>query len=144
MARLLCPRDFPGKNTGVGCHAPLQGIFLTQESNPWLLHLLHWHAKMELVNKWLAFQSRKCKRCGFGPWIGKIPCRRAWLPIPVFLPEEFHDRGAWRATVHGVTESQTRLKCLKTQGDLMKLHAHRRSGKPTPGKEGNDLQPQPS
>ena len=25
--------DFPGKNTGVGCHFPLQGIFLTQGSN---------------------------------------------------------------------------------------------------------------
>ena len=30
--RLLCPWDFPGKNTGVGCHALLQGIFLTQGS----------------------------------------------------------------------------------------------------------------
>ena len=28
----------PGKNTGVGCHAPLQGIFPTQGSNPGLLH----------------------------------------------------------------------------------------------------------
>ena len=32
----------PGKNTGVGCHGLLQGIFLTQGSNPpsplWLLH----------------------------------------------------------------------------------------------------------
>ena len=27
---LLCPWDSPGKNTGVGCHALLQGIFLTQ------------------------------------------------------------------------------------------------------------------
>ena len=35
--------DSPGKNTGVGCHALLQGIFLTQESNPCLLHLLCWH-----------------------------------------------------------------------------------------------------
>ena len=26
-ARLLCPRDFPGKNTGVGCHFLFQGIF---------------------------------------------------------------------------------------------------------------------
>ena len=34
--------DFPGKNTGVGCHFLLQGIFLTQGSNPHLLHLLHW------------------------------------------------------------------------------------------------------
>ena len=37
-ARLLCPWDFPGKNTGVGCHFHLQGIFLTQESNPCFLH----------------------------------------------------------------------------------------------------------
>ena len=28
----------PGKNTGVGCHALLQGIFPTQGSNPGLLH----------------------------------------------------------------------------------------------------------
>ena len=28
----------PGKNTGVGCHFLLQGIFPTQELNPWLLH----------------------------------------------------------------------------------------------------------
>ena len=30
---LLCPWDFPGKNTGVGCHGLLQGIFPTQGSN---------------------------------------------------------------------------------------------------------------
>ena len=30
--------DSPGKNTGVGCHALLQGIFLTQGSNLGLLH----------------------------------------------------------------------------------------------------------
>ena len=24
------------------------------------------------------------------PWVGKIPWRREWPPIPVFLPEEFH------------------------------------------------------
>ena len=30
--------DFPGKNTRVGCHFLLQGIFLTQGSNPHLLH----------------------------------------------------------------------------------------------------------
>ena len=38
-ARLLSPWDSPGKNTGMGCHFLLQGIFLTQGSN---LHLLHW------------------------------------------------------------------------------------------------------
>ena len=41
-----CPWDFPGKNTGVGCHALLQGIFPTQRLNPGLLRcrriLYHW------------------------------------------------------------------------------------------------------
>ena len=37
-ARLLCLWNFPGKNTGVGGHSLLQGIFLTQGSNPGLLH----------------------------------------------------------------------------------------------------------
>ena len=36
------PWDSPGKNTGLGCHFLLQGIFLMQGSNPCLLHLLHW------------------------------------------------------------------------------------------------------
>ena len=30
-------------------------------------------------------------------------------PAPVLLPGEFQDRGAWWATVHGVSKSQTRL-----------------------------------
>ena len=33
-ARLLCPWDFPGKDTGVSCHCLLQGIFPTQGSIP--------------------------------------------------------------------------------------------------------------
>ena len=36
--RFLCPWDFLGKDTGVGCHFLLQGIFPTQGSNPGLLH----------------------------------------------------------------------------------------------------------
>ena len=41
-ARLLCPWDSPGKNTGVGSHFLLQRIFPTQGSNLHLLHLLLW------------------------------------------------------------------------------------------------------
>ena len=37
-ARLLCPWNFPGKNTGVVSHSLLQGIFPTHGSNPGLLH----------------------------------------------------------------------------------------------------------
>ena len=28
------------------------------------------------------------RRRGFDPWVGKIPWRRKWQPIPVFLPEK--------------------------------------------------------
>ena len=38
LHRLLCPWNYPGKTTGVGCHSLLQEIFLMQESNPGLLH----------------------------------------------------------------------------------------------------------
>ena len=38
LVRLLCPWNSPGKNTGVGCHSLLEGIFPTQGSNPGLLH----------------------------------------------------------------------------------------------------------
>ena len=38
LARLLCPWGFLGKNTGVGCHPLLHGIFLSQGSNSCLLH----------------------------------------------------------------------------------------------------------
>ena len=40
--RLLCPGDSPHKNTGVDCHALLQGIFLTQGLKPYLLSVLHY------------------------------------------------------------------------------------------------------
>ena len=40
----LCPSNFPGKNTGMGCHFLLQGIFSIQGSNLCLLHPLHWQA----------------------------------------------------------------------------------------------------
>ena len=31
-----------------------------------------------------------CKKCGFNPWVGKIPWSMAWQPTPVFLPGETH------------------------------------------------------
>ena len=48
----LCPRDSPGKHTGVDCHALLQGIFPTQGSNPHLLCLLHWQGFFTTSATW--------------------------------------------------------------------------------------------
>ena len=35
-------------------------------------------------------QCRRHKRCGFDPWVGKIPWKRAWQPTSVCLPGESH------------------------------------------------------
>ena len=45
--RLLCPWDSPGKNTGVGCHALFEEIFLIQGLN---LHLLHCRWVLDLLS----------------------------------------------------------------------------------------------
>ena len=49
-----CPWDAPGMNTGVGCHARLQGIFPTQGSK---LHLLHWQADSLSVCLFVCFTT---------------------------------------------------------------------------------------
>ena len=37
-----------------------------------------------------ACQWRRHKRCGFDPWVEKIPWRRKWQPAPAFWPGESH------------------------------------------------------
>ena len=46
--RLLCPWDFPGKNTGVGCHFLLQGIFPAQGLS---MHLMRWQVDSLPLNQ---------------------------------------------------------------------------------------------
>ena len=59
-----CPWGFPGRNTAVGCHPLLQGIFPTQGLSLCLLHLLHRQADplplappgkptMQVFDKWV-------------------------------------------------------------------------------------------
>ena len=110
---------FSGKNTGVGCHAHLQGIFLTQGSNPHLLRLLHWHVgslpttsatwealhwegRASLVAQMVKKICLQSRRCTFDPWVGKIPWRRDWQATPVFLPGKSHGQRAWRVQSIGL------------------------------------------
>ena len=62
-----------------------------------------WPVGIWLSGKELACQ---CKKCGFVPWVGKIPWRREWQSTPVFLPGKPMNRGVWWATVHGVSKSR--------------------------------------
>ena len=61
-------------------------------------------------------QCRRHRRCGFDPWVGKIPWRRKRQPLQYSCLENPMDRGAWWATVHGVAKRRTRLS----------THAHTR------------------
>ena len=56
-SRLLCPWDSPGKNTGVGSHSFLQGIFLTQGLNPGLLHC-RWFSTVRATREVLVILCR--------------------------------------------------------------------------------------
>ena len=52
----------------------------------YLERLLQWHNGKESV-----CQYRRHKRCGFDPWVAKIPWSRKWQPIPGFLLGKFQE-----------------------------------------------------
>ena len=45
-------------------------------------------SQVVLVVKNPSANAEGIKRCGFDPWVGKIPWRRTWYPTLVFLPGE--------------------------------------------------------
>ena len=57
-------------------------------------------------------QCKRHERHRFNPWVGKITWIRNGNPLQYSCLENPMDRGAWRATVHRVAKSQTRLKRL--------------------------------
>ena len=71
--RLLCLWDSPGKNTGVDCHALLQGIFPNQGLNLHLLCLLHCRRilyPLSHLGTLLNFFCMTCEAFMIGaPWI---------------------------------------------------------------------------
>ena len=55
-------------------------------------------------------QCRRHKRRGFDPWVKKIPLEEGMATHSSILAWRIPmDRKAWRATVRGVTKSQTQL-----------------------------------
>ena len=96
--RLLCPWDFPGKDTGVGCHFLLQGIFPTQGLNPGLLHYRQILLLTELQGKPTSDNPRQhikkqghhfankglcCQSYGFSSshvWMRELDHKEGWVP----------------------------------------------------------------
>ena len=60
---------------------------------------------LEWVAISFACQCKRHKRCGFDPWMGKMPWRKACNSLQYSCLENPMDRGAWWATVHRVAES---------------------------------------
>ena len=69
---------------------------------------------MVLVVKNPFVNSGDYKRHRFNPWVRKIPWKRVVTHSSILAWRIPMDRGAWRATVHGVTKSHTQLKRLST------------------------------
>ena len=132
--RLLCPWDFPGKNTGICCHFLLQGFFLTQGSNQCLhvscikgrffttepsgklilvflcLISLSKNSSQEvLVVKNSLADSGVVRDVDLIPGSGRCPGGGSGNPLQNSCLENPMDRGAWWTAVHGVTKSWTRL-----------------------------------
>ena len=113
--RLLCPWNSLGKNTGVGCHALLQGIFLTQGLILHLLCLLHWQVgslplvspgKPKGLEHRLKFQAYRGTRAGFS--------------APPFLPSSLRQcadliLGAWGGGRGALTALERHLSHRKVQ-----------------------------
>ena len=70
-----------------------------------------------LSGKEPACQCRRHRRCGFDPWVGKIPWRRNWQPVPVFLPGKFHGQRspAGLQKVHGVAKELDMAEHARTR-----------------------------
>ena len=76
--------------------------------------------------RWLSGKEFTCQywRCGFNPWVRKIPRRRKWRPAPVFLPGKSHGQrnlvgyslwGSQRVRHNLATEHTRMCECyLKT------------------------------
>ena len=72
-------------------------------------------------------QCRRCERCRFDPWVGKIPWSREWQPTPVFLAGIFYGQMSLTG-VHGICKetwmsdwAQHRSKHLSLPGTKLVL-----------------------
>ena len=78
-----------------------------------------------LSGKESACQSRRCRshrRCGFGPWVGKIPWSRKWPPTPVLLSWKSHgQRSLVGYSPWALKESDT-TELTKTTTNKQKQH----------------------
>ena len=64
---------------------------------------------MSLVAQMVKVSAYNAGHLGSIPGLGRFPGEGNGNPLQYFCLESPMERGAWRATVHGVAKSQTRL-----------------------------------
>ena len=141
--RLPHPWDSPGKNNGVGCHFLLQCMKVKSESQvaqscPTLSDPMDYSLPASSVHgifqarvlEWvaIAFSSNAGNPVSI-PGLGRSHGEGNGIPLQYSCLGNPINRGAWRATVHGVTKSQTRLSDFTF---TFHFHAWRRKWQPTP------------
>ena len=84
-------------------------------SNPFISYKLLRRAPQRALVVKPTCRCRRQKRRGFSPWSGRSPGGEHGTSLQYSCLENPTDRGAWRATVHKVTKSQTWLKQLNMQ-----------------------------
>ena len=121
LSRLLHPWDSPGKSTGVGCHCLLR--FLTIET---VFFCQIYVSECFFLSK---CKDTESEEYGFKHWYCYLGVKWSWAseiialtisffffpgkgncyPLQYSYLENFMDRGAWRAIIHGISKSQTPL-----------------------------------
>ena len=109
----LHPADGRHKTVRRSYRPPLKSLSSERPSTYWLLSLREGFPggtsgkEPTCQCRGWSSQSQRRKRCGFDPWVGKIPCRRAWQPTPVFLPGKSHgQRSLTGYSLQSHTESE--------------------------------------
>ena len=111
----LQPHYSLGQNSGVSSLSLLQGICT------YIYYI--YNASPVAQREESVCQCRRHRRHGFNPWVRKIPWRRKWQPIPVFLPEKSHRQSSLVGyIVHRVAKRQTWLRDKANKYDFIYIN----------------------
>ena len=119
---VICLTTVTGVTVSQGCDQLLRKLQKKKKNVIWkyktvVIHNCHNHewiiscGNLQLAMASLSGKEStcQCRRCGFDPWLGKIPWRRTRQSTPVFLLGKSHAIAAWQATAHGIAKSWTWL-----------------------------------
>ena len=89
------------EKTGTNSGFPGGSVVKNLPTNPWA-EKIPWRKKWQPISLFCGLNI-KCFTYRLNSKDMQYDRRRKWQPTPVFLPGDYIDRGAWLATVHGVT-----------------------------------------